>query len=262
MRNVRLERYDGLPVDVLPIGTDYPPDHLLAHHAHRRAQLLYGATGIMQVETLDGSWTIPTNRAVLIPPQTSHQVRMRDVTTWSLYIEPSAVPWWPASCTVIEVEPLLRELLREANDFDAGYDASGRDGAVVQLILQELQRVTPLPLSVSLPRAEPFRSLCTEYLGRPDVALTNVDWARAAMMSTRNFDRRFREATGMSPSMWRTRARLLASITLLRRMPVAQVAGDLGYASPASFTAAFTRTFGAPPSSFHERRTPRSQTHG
>lgn len=250
MRNVPLANYDALPVDVLPIGTDYPTDHLLAHHSHRRAQLLYGATGIMQVETIDGSWTIPTNRAVLIPAETSHEVRMLDVTTWSLYIEPRAVPWWPTSCTVIEVEPLLRELLREANDFDAGYDTAGRDGSVIHLILEELQRVTPLPLSVILPRTEPFRSLCTGYLAHPDVAVTNDDWARASLMSTRNFDRRFREVTGMSPSLWRTRARLLTSLTLLRRLPVTLVAGRLGYSSPASFTAAFTRTFGVPPSRF------------
>ncbi|MFK3678016.1 AraC family transcriptional regulator [Microbacterium sp. NPDC090218] len=255
MRNVSLAHYDALPVDVLPIGTDYPPDHLLAHHSHRRVQLLYGATGIMQVETLDGSWTIPTNRAVLIPAQVSHEVRMLDVTTWSLYVEPTAVPWWPTSCTVIEVEPLLRELLREANDFDAGYDTTGRDGTVIQLILEELQRVTPLPLSVTLPRHEPFRSLCKSYLAQPDVAVSNADWARISLMSTRNFDRRFRQATGTSPSLWRTRARLLTSLTLLRRQSVTHVAGRLGYSSPASFTAAFTRTFGVPPSTFQEEGT-------
>jgi AraC-like DNA-binding protein len=256
VRNASLADYDALPVDVLPIGTDYPPDHLLARHSHRRAQLLYGATGIMQVETVDGSWTIPTNRAVLIPAQVSHEVRMLDVTTWSLYIEPGAVPWWPTSCTVIEVEPLLRELLREANDFDAGYDTAGRDGTVIHLILEELQRVTPLPLSVTLPRDEPFRALCKEYLVHPDAAVTNADWARTSLMSPRTFDRRFRLATGMSPSLWRTRARLLTSLTLLRRLSVTRVAGDLGYSSPASFTAAFTRTFGAPPSSFRENRAP------
>ncbi|WP_420890488.1 helix-turn-helix domain-containing protein [Leifsonia aquatica] len=31
---------------------------------------------------------------------------------------------------------------------------------------------------------------------------------------------------------------------------VTSVAGQLGYASPAAFTAAFTRAFGAPPSRF------------
>ncbi|MCC8907848.1 AraC family ligand binding domain-containing protein [Curtobacterium sp. GD1] len=115
MRNVSVADFDGLPVDVLPIGTDYPPDHLLARHEHRRAQLLYGASGVMLVETDEGSWTVPTDRAVLIPAGVAHEVRMLDVTTWSLYVEPDAVPWWPTVCTVVEVGPLLREVLRAAN---------------------------------------------------------------------------------------------------------------------------------------------------
>ncbi|WP_217637559.1 cupin domain-containing protein, partial [Curtobacterium sp. MMLR14_014] len=86
VRNVSVADFDGLPVDVLPIGTDYPPDHLLARHEHRRAQLLYGASGVMLVETDEGSWTVPTDRAVLIPAGVAHEVRMLDVTTWSLYI--------------------------------------------------------------------------------------------------------------------------------------------------------------------------------
>lgn len=250
MRNVSVDAYDHLPVDVLPIGTDYPPDFLLRRHTHRRAQLLYGATGAMQVETDDGAWTVPTDRAVLIPARVPHEVRMLGVTTWSLYIEPDAVPWWPASCTVIEVGPLLRELLRAANDLGADYDTAGRDGTLVRLALHEVRRMAPVPFAISLPRDEPFRALCRAYLAAPDVALTNTEWARSAAMSTRTFDRRFRELTGASPATWRARARLLASLPLLTTESVTAVAGRLGYASPAAFTAAFTRAFGAPPSRF------------
>lgn len=250
MRNVALTDLDHLRVDVLPIGTDYPPDTLLERHEHRRAQVLYGARGVMLVETDDGSWTVPTDRAVLIPPATPHAVRMLEVTTWSLYIEPDAVPWWPTTCTVVEVGPLLRELLRAANDLEAEYDADGRDGLLVRLALHELRRVSPVPLSVSLPHAGPLRELCTAYLADPDVRVTNADWARAAALSERTLDRAFRAATGSSPAAWRARARLLASLQLLRRSTVTQVAARLGYATPAAYTAAFTRTFGRPPSRF------------
>lgn len=250
MRNVRLADYDTLTADVLPIGTDYPPDHLLARHEHRRAQLLYGASGVMLVQTDDGSWTVPTDRAVLIPPGTPHEVRFLDVTTWSLYIEPDAVTWWPVTCTVIEVGPLLRELLRAADALDIPYDVEGRDGAVVRLALQELQQVSPVPLHVALPPDGPFRELCRAYLATPDVGTTNADWARVTAMSERTLDRQFRQATGASPASWRARARLLASLPMLRDATVTDVAGRLGYASPAGFTAAFTRTFGVPPSRY------------
>ena len=250
MRNVSVADLDALPIDVLPIGTDYPPDHLLARHAHRRAQLLYGASGVMLVETDEGSWTVPTDRAVLIPPGVPHEVRMLDVTTWSLYVEPDAVPWWPTSCTVVEVEPLLRELLRAANALDVPYDAAGRDGALLGLALHELQRVAPIPLTVSLPPSGVLRDLCRAYLAAPDVRVTNADWARAAAVSERTLDRWFRAATGVGPAGWRVRARLLASLPALRRGSVTEVAARLGYATPAAFTAAFSKAFGAPPSRF------------
>lgn len=250
MRNVSVADLDDQPVDVLPIGTDYPPDHLLARHAHRRAQLLYGASGVMLVETDEGSWTVPTDRAVLIPAGVPHEVRMLDVATWSLYIEPDAVPWWPTTCTVVEVGPLLREVLRATNALEVPYDEDGRDGALVRLALHELQRVAPIPLSVSLPPSGVLRELCRAYLAAPDVHVTNADWARAAAVSERTLDRRFRALTGVGPAGWRVRARLLSSLPALRRASVTDVAGRLGYATPAAFTAAFSKAFGAPPSRF------------
>lgn len=250
MRDATIDDYDHLPVDVLPIGSRYPPAFLLPLHQHRRAQLLYGATGVMLVETDDGSWTVPTDRAVLIPPGVAHEVQMIDVTTWSLYVEPDAVPWWPTSCTVVEVGPLLRELLRAANELDVDYDPSGRDGMLLRLALSELQRVSPLPFSVSLPPAGPLRELCRSYLAAPDVEVSNADWARTSAMSPRTLDRHFREATGSSPAAWRARARLLASLPILRSATVSDVSGRLGYSSPSAFTAAFTKAFGTPPSAF------------
>ena len=69
-------------------------------------------------------------------------------------------------------------------------------------------------------------------------------------MSERAFTRRFRAETGESPAVWRTRARLLAAVPLLRTASVTEVSGRLGYASPAALTAAFTRAFGMSPSRF------------
>ncbi len=151
---------------------------------------------------------------------------------------------------VAEVDALLRELLRTANGFAPDYDIAGRDGTVIGLALHELRRLTPMALSISLPCDEPFRSLCRAYLATPDLAVTNETWARAVIMSARTFDRQFRAQTGTSSAAWRTRARLLASLRLLPASTVTDVSARLGYASPAAFTAAFTRAFGAPPSRF------------
>ncbi len=90
MRNSHIDLHDRLDRAVVAIGNDYPPGHLLPAHTHRRAQLLYGATGVMHVVTRDGNWVVPPQRAVWIPAGVAHQVRMQDVSTRSAYIEPGA----------------------------------------------------------------------------------------------------------------------------------------------------------------------------
>ncbi|WEB38202.1 helix-turn-helix transcriptional regulator [Streptomyces yunnanensis] len=250
MKNVPLDTVDHVDRAVLPIGTDYPPGHVLDWHQHRRAQFLYGATGVMVVDTAQGTWTVPPERAVLIPAATQHRVRMVGVSTRSLYIEPDAVPWWPAGCTVVDVPPLLRELLASAVEFEADYALSGRDGCIATLLLHEIAARTPLPFHVAIPSSGDLAQLCRAYLAAPDVAVTNAEWADRSAMSERAFTRRFRSETGESPAVWRARARLLAAVPLLRTASVSAVAGRLGYASPAAFTAAFTRAFGLPPSRF------------
>ncbi|WP_437051514.1 AraC family transcriptional regulator [Streptomyces sp. enrichment culture] len=263
MKNVPLADVDHVDRAVLPIGTDYPPGHLLDWHEHRRAQFLYGATGVMVVDTADGTWTVPPERAVLIPAATRHRVRMLGVSTRSLYVEPAAVPWWPRTCTVVDVPPLLRELLLAAVEFEADYSLSGRAGSVADLLLHEIAARAPLPFHVAIPASPVLSSLCREYLAAPDAAVTNADWAARAAMSERAFTRLFRTQTGDSPAVWRARARLLAAVPLLRTAPVGEVSGRLGYATPAAFTAAFTRTFGLPPSRFAagDRRPRRDGSH-
>jgi AraC-like DNA-binding protein/mannose-6-phosphate isomerase-like protein (cupin superfamily) len=253
VRNVLLADVDHLRARVLPIATDYRPNQLLTWHEHRRAQFLYAATGTMLVETDDGAWTVPGERAVLIPPRARHQVRMLDVQTSSLYIEPAAAPWWPDRCRVVEVGPLLRELLLAAADLTVAEltdddAAADRAGALVSLLLFELADLTEVPLHVALPHGPPFGELCRRYLANPDVAVGNADWARAAAMSERAFTRRFHAETGMSPAAWRARARLLAAIPMLRHQSVTEVAAALGYSSPAAFSYAFGRAFGVAPS--------------
>ncbi|MFF4472036.1 AraC family transcriptional regulator [Streptomyces sp. NPDC001599] len=250
MKNVPLADVDHVDRAVLPIGTDYPPGHVLDWHEHRRAQFLYGATGVMVVDTGDGTWTVPPERAVLIPAATRHRVRMLGVSTRSLYIEPEAVPWWPGTCTVVDVPPLLRELLLAAVEFEADYSLSGRAGSVADLLLHEIAARAPLPFHVRIPAAADLATLCRAYLAAPDAGVSNAAWAARTNMSERAFTRRFRAQTGDSPAVWRGRARLLAAVPLLRTGSVSEVAGRLGYASPAAFTAAFTRTFGISPSRF------------
>ncbi|GAA1114995.1 helix-turn-helix transcriptional regulator [Nocardiopsis composta] len=251
VRNVPVAEVDGIDRAVLAIGTDYPPDHLLPFHRHRRAQFLYGATGVMRVETADGTWTVPTRRAVLIPAGTEHRVAMAGVSTRSLYIEPAAAPWFPERCRVVDVSPLLRELVLAAVDIEPRYPAHGRDADLVSLILHELARLAPLPLDLPLPRDAALRGLCEAFLDAPDVHAPPARWAAALHMSERSLNRLFHAETGMGYAQWRRRACALHALRLLGGgMSVTRTAAALGYQNPAAFTTMFRRLLGAAPTRY------------
>ena len=72
--------------------------------------------------------------------------------------------------------------------------------------------------------------------------------ARRAGGSIRTLERRFRQETGLGIGAWRRRLRLLSGIRSLEAgASVTEAALEAGYATPSGFTAAFTRTFGVPP---------------
>src|SRR5258708_3183438 len=90
----------------------FPDGFRVAPHRHLRAQLVYAVTGMMRVASAGGAWIVPPLRAVWIPPETEHEIRMVGaVAMRTLYIAPDAAPWLPAGCAVVEVSGLFRELI-------------------------------------------------------------------------------------------------------------------------------------------------------
>lgn len=249
MKNVSLSTHDATPRDVVGIGTDYTPGQLLDTHQHRRAQFLYGATGLMEVGTDDGAWVVPPHCGVWIPAHKPHSVRMVGVSTRSLYIEPAVAPRAAERCEVLPVSPLLRQLLLEAVDAPALYEVNGRDGLVMRLALAEIGRAAPLPFFAPLPADPALRALCAAFLRQPHIRSRATDWAAQQHQSERTFTRFFRAQTGMSFGEWRQQACLLAALGgLAEGRSVTHVALELGYDSPGAFSTMFRRRLGVSPS--------------
>ncbi|MFD9888057.1 AraC family transcriptional regulator [Amycolatopsis sp. NPDC059027] len=257
MHNVLIDEVDDIDRAVLAIRTDYAPDHVVAWHRHRRAQFLYSANGLMRAETAESGWVVPAHRAVLIPPGTEHQVTMMSGGTRSLYIEPAAVPWFPRRCQVVDVSPLLRELVLAAVDIAPRYPRRGRDATLVSLLLHELSGLAPLPLDLPLPRDEGLRTLCESFAKAPDVHDPPARWAARLHVSERTLNRLFHAETGMSFTRWRQRACVLHALPLLADgLPVADIATAMGYESPAAFTTMFVRLLGASPREYRAAADP------
>jgi AraC family transcriptional regulator len=76
--------------------------------------------------------------------------------------------------------------------------------------------------------------------------------ASAACLSVNHFIRAFRQQTGVTPHRHIVLRRLDRGIALLKKpsMSVAEVADDVGFATPAHFVATFRRTMGVTPGAF------------
>jgi len=232
--------------------TAYPRGHHIRPHWHGRAQFVFAVAGTMRVRSARHAWIVPPSRALWVPAHTVHEIQMHGVVNMhSLYLDEAAGVGMPASCAVLDVTPLLRELVVRAAILSPAYDERGEDGLLMRLLVAEIRRLPHCALDLPLPESADLTQLCERILAdlstrRP----CNFD-AGELNTSTRTLYRRFLRETGITFARWKQQARLLESIRRLAEgAAVTTVAVDLGYESPAAFSTMFRRALGIAPRAF------------
>ena len=231
-------------------------------HAHDEAQLIFAASGTMQVYTAFGRWLVPPQLAVWVPSGVLHGVDvLAEAENWMIYWDARVAQEWAPSASLdrafaLRVTPLLRELI-----FAAVADGSppGKTALVVRLILHEL---------VETPDAPTFLPLPVSAIGRrvADLALADVrgrldvgEIASRAATTVRTISRLFPQETGLTYKAWRQRARVVLAIDQLTTgAAVSQVAANAGFASTAAFCHAFRQVTSLTPTSFLDHAARRS----
>lgn len=238
---------------VVAMARDLAPGYHIAAHEHRRSQLLYCSSGVMTVSTEAGAWVVPPHRGVWVPGGVRHEltasghVRLRTV-----YIEPDARADFPVRCAVLTISPLLRELMLSAVRIPNDYSPGSREERLMMLILDELVPSSELPLHLPMPADRRLLKLCEYLIERPDSRSDLRALGVKFGASQRTLERLFPAETGMTFSLWRQQARVLAAIRLLAEgHSIASVALDVGYESPSAFTVMFRRAFGVAPSDYY-----------
>lgn len=255
------------PLPVTGVAADYPAGLEVEEHSHECCQLLYAVQGVLEVRAGSGRWVVPPTRGVWLRSGVPHGLRMRGaVQVRSLFVDAQAAADLPGTDCVIEVSPLLRELISEVARWPASAPPGRRESMVVELLLQELRQPPVVPFHLPWPQDARMAAVChalAEGDGTDGLAAaattgaataTAGDWAARLAMGEKTFHRHFLQATGMSFGRWRQRARLLSSMqALLAGRPIVQVALEAGYESHSAYSLAFRRQFGMPPSAFGAR---------
>lgn len=222
---------------------------VLPEHAHAWHQLLYASEGVMRVRTSGGIWVVPPGRAVWIPGGVVHSV---ELTGWvfmrTLYFARDIAVGLPNDCCVVNVSPLLRELIiytTKTGPLDTRVPAHARLAGVILDQLQELQSV---PLQLSIPIDPRARQVAETMRLDPGETRSLEELAAAAGASRRTIERLFRAETGMTFGTWRQQLRFIHALELLAAgEKVTAIALDCGYESSSAFIARFRRVFGTTP---------------
>ena len=239
---------------VTMIARDLASTRQLQPHRHDYAQLTLALDGVVRVTAGDSSWIVPPQRAIWIAAHVEHSVTVVEAARLRpVFVAATHDPFPAEPCKVLEVSPLLRELVKALEQLDpAAPDLRSR--LIADLILDELPRLDTRPIRVPMPRDKRLKALCEALLADPGAALTLQQWAQQVGASERTLARLFEKELGMRFGQWRQQARLAHAAPLMARgLPLSQVAEQLGYASQSAFTAMFRKTFGCTPSAFIAR---------
>jgi len=221
-------------------------------HRHRRAQLIYAASGVLSVETPDGVWVVPPERAVWIPAMMRHGLRAASqAELHNVYVEPALTQHLPARCAVVAVKPLLHALIGEAVTLPATHALDSRHARVMALLLECIEVKPIAALTLPMPQDARALRLALQVRAQPSISRGLAQQADQTGASRRTLERLFREQTGMPFGRWRQQALLMRALELLATgMPVAHVASTLGYTEVAAFSSMFQKALGIAPSRY------------
>ena len=248
-----IRAHNGLrAADVASVSFDFQHGEVIPEHFHPEEQLIFASRGVMTVHTRTAVWVVPPLQAVWIPAKTHHSVSMSGaVSMRTLYFRPGLSGGLPRCCLVMNVSPLLRELILHACSLSRLSRRVPAQRRVIDLLLDQFRAVDAV--SLQLPHPVDPRALRVVHALNTDPGderdLTSL--ARDCGASKRTIERLFAEETNMTFGRWRQQLRLLRSMQgLAARNSVTSAAIEAGYGSTSAYISMFRKQLGTTPARY------------
>jgi len=226
-------------------------------HYHDVQQIVYPSSGVLAISAAGGTWVVPPQRAVWIPAGVPHahqahgpvQMRTLAISASSAAVAGRPLPAAPA---VLEVSPLLREVIVALTAGDGPPYTARQRATMEQVALDQLRRVDQLPVRLPALADDRLRAVAALLRADPADERTLAELGAVVGASERTLSRLFRQQAGMTFPQWRTQFRLQHALVLLAdQTPVTTTALACGWSNPSAFIETFRRAFGATPGKFY-----------
>ena len=224
----------------------------IEEHAHDWPQLVFAARGALMVKVSNRRWVVPTSRALWLPAGISHSLEtLGQVWMRTLYLSPSHPPAAGIDICVLDVRPLLRELIFEV----AGIGSLEAEDVVHRNLFGLINSTIAQAQQLSLALPMPIDARACKVAERAQTTLNRgaslAELAEGCGASVRTVERLFLAETGLSFGHWRQQARLQHALRrLAERVAVGQVAEECGYESVSAFVSMFRTALGTTPGQY------------
>lgn len=117
-------------------------------HSHDAAQLFHVIRGSIAIDTEMGTYFVPPERAVWLPPRVSHQTRyLTDTELRYIYVQYDYTRDLPQTPQVMQVTTLLRALILEFMSYPRSETDKGPAARIAAVILDQLKMLPVAPCS-------------------------------------------------------------------------------------------------------------------
>lgn len=237
---------------IFPRATNMPPWQHVKMHQHTWGQLAYTSNGVMTVGTPLGSFVIPPDQALWIPPHLDHETFCRYGGHFrSVYIDQEYVAILGEDPKHLHVDELLKAMILEICQWDPHYELNDKTLRFIQVFIDRLE-IAPMS-TLFVPTAQDTRliPIIGELHANPGCQKTLAQWGELVGASSRTLNRLFNKNFAMNFSQWKQKVRALRAVEMLEAGHSQQViAEQLGFESSSAFNTAFKRAFSCTPGKY------------
>lgn len=218
-------------------------------HRHDVHEMLWGAEGVLSVETADGYFMVPAVLGLWIPAGVDHAVQCAGGTGfWCTYVDADIPPGLAGRTTAVTITPLIRELLVHMAAEPMRPEVRAASAA---LAVDLLEAVDMSPMVLPMPTDPRLATIARTLLDDPGDRRSLEDWGAEVSVSVRNLSRLFHRETGMTFAQWRVHARVRLAVGLLASgLTVGAVSRRVGYSTPSAFVQSFRKVLGRTPGAY------------
>ncbi len=225
----------------------YAAGTFIPEHCHETHQIVHAISGAMRVNAHAATWIVPPGRALWVSANTPHSIICKGAVEMRTVYLKADLPTDLAPVAVLNVSPLMREVLVRLSEGKAGAQVA----SLIAILLMEINMVEERCLRLPTPKGPRIAGLVAALLAQPADPKTLKHWARHLGFSERNLIRVIHAQTGLSFRELRRQIRIIRAIEMLSAgHSVTNAALDVGYETTSAFIHAFRQITGGTPGKY------------